>query len=429
MTQEFATETSALIEDPVLYDLLDGERPFYLELINDESASSLTSKISKIVNRGIRSIGDLAYGELTPTSGISESHKRDFLTAQKGAVHILKNLSSFLENSGFTLEECEGIRNIFLNHHIARPWLHIRESIKEIKLESEKESKIEVFIFEEFFASKSLKFFLGRYKKIVALKIDNFFPNPYLQAVSVPVYGHKTFYELIKSLIEAHLVAGQETAYGWMTEALISAFASRVVPGKPRGRQNETHRDNPLKEIDAYFRAPSGEIDLISLKAGPMTINDSAAIEMRNKFRSLIDDFKKPFDERKYTQALTEQGGTIRNVIYGVTYGRQKDLTNKPRIVKEGGEEVEIKVGKALWSHVSGHEDMYLIIIDGLREGYRRFETMYGVNLPKLLESKIDEIAKDAETKFGLETTDLTDPRFWRQLARGIFEEPDTNIP
>ncbi|MVN87603.1 hypothetical protein GO986_12585 [Deinococcus sp. HMF7620] len=411
------------VEDPSLYDLLEGERPFYLDLVHIEATQGLAAKVNEAISRGLGTVGELAEQDISALPRLSPALKERLELAQKGVRHILANLASLLQNINLTSEEQKEVMYVVQSHHLLRPWLQLRQQIESLGIDLEQRSSIDRFVFREFFASKSFKFYLGRHKKIASLQIENFFPNPYLQAITVPVYGHKTFRDLIKSLIEAHLVAGQETAYGWMSEALISAFASRVVPGKPRGRQNETHRENPLKEIDAYFRSPSGEIDLISLKAGPMTINDSAAIEMRNKFKVLIEDFKRPFQERRYTQELTKDGSTIKSVIYGVTYGREVDLTNKPRIVKEGGAEVEIKVGKALWRHVSGYDDMYLVILEGLQEGYQRFEAMYGIDLPELLEAKIDEVSIAAKTRFGLQTTNLTDPEFWQQLARGVFEE------
>lgn len=424
MTQEPFLGPLLSPEEPILYDLLEGERPFYLDLVHVEATQELAAKVNEVISKGLETVGELAERDLRTIPRLSRTLKERLELTQKGLHHILVNLAALLHKLELSPDEQEKVMSIFRAHHLIRPWLQLRQEIEKLDITAEQRSSIDRFIFKEFFASKSFKFFFGRHKKIASLQIESFFPNPYLQAITVPVYGHKTFRDLIKSLIEAHLVAGQETAYGWMSEALISAFASRVVPGKPRGRQNETHRDNPLKEVDAYFRSPSGEIDLISLKAGPMTINDSAAIEMRNKFKILIEDFKRPFMERKYTKELTKDGSTIRSVIYGVTYGLKTDLSNKPNIVKEGGAEVEIKVGKALWTHVSGYDDMYIVILEGLQEGYQRFEAMYGIDLPKLLEVKIDEVAEAAKERFNLENTDLTDPEFWRQLARGVFEEP-----
>ncbi len=101
--------------------------------------------------------------------------------------------------------------------------------------------------------------------------------------------------------------------------------------------REDQYRWEGYKEIDKEVVRPNPgtgktQRHMVSLKSGPWTINDTMAREMHENVGGL----------QKYG---------VEPIVYGVTYGRREQLSNKPSIVKGEfpDDKVAILVGREFW--------------------------------------------------------------------------------
>lgn len=254
-------------------------------------------------------------------------------------------------------------------------------------------------------AIEAESFLERRYKKVRALKLKNLNFNPILLRLVRDMHGLDSPQAVIDYLVTATLRAGEETAYGWLVDLFLPPLFGASTPPE---REDE-YKWEGYKEIDKEIVRPnpsSGKSTrhLISLKSGPFTINDTMAREMAENVRSLQKFGKEP-------------------VIYGVTYGRPDQLSNKPYIVKGEfpDDRVAILVGRQFWDWLAGYENAHLDILNGIADGEAAFTAREGVSLRDAIRSRKSELADDFRREFKIRPGD----DMWTRLAETAFFDPE----
>jgi hypothetical protein len=155
--------------------------------------------------------------------------------------------------------------------------------------------------------------FLKRRFQTLAVDFDdisktNF--NPFLLLITAPVYNIFSPFEVAERLQFAKAFHGDDTAFGRMAE---EKFLTILGASKPleKGVATSATRWSPI-DLEATI---DGHRYLMSVKAGPWTMNQSHAAEMIRHFQALHDE-------------------TGANIIVGITYGRYRNLNNKPLLVQ-----------------------------------------------------------------------------------------------
>jgi hypothetical protein len=161
----------------------------------------------------------------------------------------------------------------------------------------------------EAFVNETLAFLERRYDTL-AVRFDhiaktNF--NPFLLLITAPVYNIFSPFEVAERLQLGKAFHGDDTAFGRMgEERYLRLFGAEVPPEKEAGKAAWTPIDLDI--------TVEGQRYLMSIKAGPWTMNQEHANAMVDKF-----------------PAIHEETGA--NIMIGVLYGRYKNLNNKPALV------------------------------------------------------------------------------------------------
>jgi hypothetical protein len=240
-----------------------------------------------------------------------------------------------------------------------------------------------------------------RYKKIKSLKLRDLKMNPFLLRLISQIHGLDTPAEVVDHLVRAHLHAGEETAYGWLVDLFLPPLFGAATPPE---REDE-YKWEGYKEMDKEAVRPnpaSGkpERHLISLKSGPWTINDTMAQRMAQNVKAMQQYGKEP-------------------VVYGITYGRPEQLSNKPGIVKGEfpDDRVSILVGRQFWDWLAQYEGAHIDIFNGFADGEAAFRQRKGVSLRETLENKKAELTKEFVKEFKIRPND----DMWQRLTETGF--------
>lgn len=230
--------------------------------------------------------------------------------------------------------------------------------------------------------------------------------NPFLLLITAPVYNIFSPFEVAERLQFAKAFHGDDTAFGRMAEEKFLNILGATSPPEKRSADAEVRR--LWSPIDLH-----AEIDdqrfLMSIKAGPWTMNQSHADEMIAKFRQL----------REATGA---------NIIIGITYGRYRNLNNKPALVARelgNADWYDFLVGKDFWEFVSGVEGVHKEIFAAIREAQRKFAKEHSDETfsERLVGNRL-KIATSLRKKFSLQADD----DFWGTLFNSMFES-DAGLP
>lgn len=247
-------------------------------------------------------------------------------------------------------------------------------------------------------AIESKSFLNRRKKKILKLQLKDLNLNLILLRMVRGMHRLETPRDIVSYLVRSTLRAGEETAYGWMVDLFLPPLFGASTPPE---REDE-HKWEAFKEIDKEIERPNPKTKkrtrhLISLKSGPLTINDTMARQMHVN----VSDFVKLRDEP---------------VIYGVTYGRRDQLSNKPSIVKgqHPDDKVAILVGHELWDWLAEYDNAHVDIMNGIADGETAFaDDNKGVPIIEIVEQKIDDLTDAFLKEFKI------DPKrdMWSQLV------------
>lgn len=234
------------------------------------------------------------------------------------------------------------------------------------------------------------------------LRLEEFNPNILLLRLVRSVHRLDTVDSVVSYLVDGRLHAGEETAYGWLVDLFLPNLFGASTPPE---REDE-YRWEGYKEIDKEVLRPNPgtgrrQRHMISLKSGPWTINDTMAREMHENVEGL----------QKYG---------VEPIVYGVTYGRREQLSNKPAIVKGDfpDEKVAILVGREFWDWLAQYENAHLDILNGIADGEAAFQQRHqGNSLSDLVAAKKKELTVEFIKEFHIDPArDL-----WEQLAKEAF--------
>lgn len=222
--------------------------------------------------------------------------------------------------------------------------------------------------------------------------------NPFLLLITAPVYNTYSPFEVAERLQFAKAFHGDDTAFGRMAEERFL----RVLGATPPPEKKIAEKKIRWSAIDLEATI-DGQRYLMSIKAGPWTMNQSHANEMVQHF-----------------QALREE--TDARIIIGITYGRYKNLNNKPLLVQKGLNEpdwFDYLVGKDFWEFVSGVKDVHKEIFKAIRIAQKRFAAEHSdETFNELLIANRLKIASSLRKQFRV----TADDDFWGTLFNSMFE-------
>jgi hypothetical protein len=254
----------------------------------------------------------------------------------------------------------------------------------------------------ELVAEESKAFLERRLQKIRRLKLTDLNLNFFLLRLVKDIHELTTPRAVIGYLTDATLRAGEETAYGW----LVDLFLPPLLGAKTPPEREHPVQWQAFKEIDKEATRPNpatGQVKrhLISIKGGPLTINDTMARQMHENVRGFVTYGNDP-------------------VVYAVTYGRKEQLSNKPSIVKGdySDDDVAILVGREFWDWLGQYQNVHVDIFNGIAEGERRFtEEHAGKPIHAILADKKQELTEAFMEEFRIRPED----DMWERLLTTGF--------
>ena len=251
--------------------------------------------------------------------------------------------------------------------------------------------------------------FLNRRFDQLAVRFDdisktNF--NPFLLLITAPVYNIFSPLEVAERLQLGKAFHGDDTAFGKLAEDKFLTILGASSP--PQKRSTDSTIRNRWSSIDLQSTI-DGQLYLMSIKAGPWTMNQSHANEMIRHFNELREE-------------------TGAKIIIGITYGRYRNLNNKPLVVQRGLDNpdwYDFLVGKDLWEFVSGVKNVHKEIFKAVRIAQRRFALEHSDETfsEKLIANRL-KISSSLRKQFKV----AADDDFWGTLFNSMFES-DVGLP
>lgn len=227
--------------------------------------------------------------------------------------------------------------------------------------------------------------------------------NPFLLLITAPVYNIFSPFEVAERLQLAKAFHGDDTAFGrFGEEKILPLFGATMPQEKVKGKA-------AWEPIDREILI-EGERYLMSIKAGPWTMNQSHAHAMVDKF-----------------PAIHEETGC--KIMIGMLYGRYIDLNNKPALVENGlgnPDWFEYLMGRDFWEFVSGVKNVHIHIFRAIREAQAQFALRHREETfhERLIRNRLD-IAASLRKKFNLDKED----DFWETLFNNTFESDPEDVP
>lgn len=244
--------------------------------------------------------------------------------------------------------------------------------------------------------------FLGRrFGTIRTLKLNQLKPNLFLLRLLRDVHRLDTPDAIVSYMVDGFLHSGEETAYGWLVDLFLPPLFGASTPPE----REDPYKWEGYKEMDKEAIRPNpatGEVrrHMISLKSGPFTINDT----MAHRMAANVKDMQRFGDEP---------------VVYGVTYGRRDQLSNKPSIVKGDfpDDRVAILVGRELWNWLAQYDGAHLDIFNGIADGEKSFLKKKGFSLRDVVVAKKIELTHEFVKEFKI----TPDDDVWQRLTETGF--------
>ena len=238
--------------------------------------------------------------------------------------------------------------------------------------------------------------------------------NPFLLLITAPVYNIFSPFEVAERIQLAKAYHGDDTAYGRLVEdKFLPIFGAKKPNEKSSKDQAVKSRWSPI-DLELTIE---GERHLMSIKAGPWTMNQSHAGEMADQFK-----------------ALHEETGC--RILIGITYGRYKNLNNKPDLVDRRlgrPDWFDFFVGKDFWECATGVRDFHRHMFEAIRVAQKRFADEHAEQTfnERLIANRLS-IAASLRKSFNVRD----DEDFWGTLFNAMFEskaglpgEPDEVPP
>lgn len=243
---------------------------------------------------------------------------------------------------------------------------------------------------------------LAKANEVADIEQTNF--NPFLLLITSPVYNIFSPYEVAERLQLGSAFHGDDTSFGrFAEEKILPLFGATLPAQKARANQALAAAWEPVdRAMDI-----EGHVYLMSIKAGPWTMNQSHANGMIEKFPEI-------------------HRSTGARCMIGITYGRYVDLNNKPALVdaRLGGPDwFEYLVGRDFWEFVSGVKNVHVHIFKAIREAQAIFANRHRDETfhERLIRNRLS-VAASLRKKFDLDKED----DFWETLFNNAFEADET---
>ena len=224
--------------------------------------------------------------------------------------------------------------------------------------------------------------------------------NPFLLLITAPVYNVYSPYEVAERLQLGKAYHGDDTAFGRMAEERYLRIFGAQPPAEKSSADPAARARWSAIDLELQVE---GVRNLISVKAGPWTMNQAHAAEMIRHFRDLHEE-------------------TGARILIGITYGRYRNLNNKPAVVDRGlgsPDWFDFFVGKDFWEYASGVVDVHKDMFRAIRIAQRRFADEHADRTfsERLIGNRL-AIASSLRRSFNV--TD--DEDFWGTLFNSMFE-------
>lgn len=220
--------------------------------------------------------------------------------------------------------------------------------------------------------------------------------NPFLMLAMAPAYNIFSPFEAAEYVQNSKLPHGDATAFGKFVEDRIFPIFGAKTPKE----KNTSATANLWSPIDKEIEI-AGVRFLLTLKAGPWTMNQDHAHNMIARFPEIRDT-------------------TGCDIVIGITYGTPGSLNNKPAMVVRGtGDYVHTLVGKELWEFVTGVTDAHKWVFRAIRQAQKEFAQAHGGKtfFEHVVEARL-QLAESFRQAFNLVGAE---DDMWERIFNGSF--------
>ena len=213
--------------------------------------------------------------------------------------------------------------------------------------------------------------------------------NPFLMPFLFDYRNLKNLGELVDLIVASHLMTGHATGFGKLIDEKILPHVFGTTKFDASYRKNHPpFNQSCFDEIDHRITRKNGQNQLLSLKAGRWTIQLTMAVQLNAAFHKILNEHRNIADE----------------IVVGVFYGKQEDLTDKYDILRginrganhevvDITSQVNVYSGREFWSWLNdGEQETQEWILQGIIEALR--------------EEKIHETASQLLTRFKTSVVD-----------------------
>jgi hypothetical protein len=235
---------------------------------------------------------------------------------------------------------------------------------------------------------------LDKVRKLIDAESTDVNLNPFLMLMLAPAYNIFSPFEAAEHVQNSKLHHGDSTAFGKFVE-------TKILPHfGARGPYEKKSKKSLFGPIDLETTV-EGRRYLVSLKAGPWTMNQAHANEMIDKF---------PKIHRK----------TGADIIIGIVYGKRDRLNGKPKLVETNtGGYTHTLVGREFWEFMTGVRHAHEELFRAIRAAQGRFSEKHGGKTfyEQMIEARLT-LAASIRDVFGLEGEEA---EMWEKIFEGSF--------
>ena len=143
--------------------------------------------------------------------------------------------------------------------------------------------------------------------------------NPFIMPFLFDYHNLSSLGDLVDLIVASHLMTGHATGFGKLVDEKIlpHVFDTTKLDATYRKNHRPFH-ESCFDEIDHLIIREDGAKQLLSLKAGKWTIQLTMAVQLNAAFHEILNRY--PF--------------TADEIVVGVFYGKQEDLTDKYDILR-----------------------------------------------------------------------------------------------
>lgn len=221
--------------------------------------------------------------------------------------------------------------------------------------------------------------------------------NPFLLPIIYEMHEFKSLSEIADFIIAGHFKTGYDTGFGKLMDEKILPNVFRTKKLNAPERRIPPFNRSEFTEID-HILTRNGKVILLSLKAGKWTIQLTMAKELNSTFYKLI----------RLKRRNKLNGFSFREIVVGVFYGKQNDLTDKYEVIRGNSRtdhdlynitsKVKVYTGTEFWTWLNeGEEKTSDWVMQGILLGNKISAEKYGSmkSLFKEFATRIESTFKD----------------------------------